>query len=463
MPERVSLPFGSEFSPGQIDLAELLQIAADHEGDGEAMSAAIRARYFAEHSKDLDPAKAEANRNKLAYNCRLSMQSYGLLGDDLRLTETGRSLYALRADDGVLHTAMARHVLLARQGMHVVQCVLDMTAAGQDVGLENLRRGLAERGVDFPAGGRHPSTIRGWLAKAGIFLKGGRRVDEARLREVLGTSPEKFSELRRLTLPQRRFLEALLNTGDEEPQPANEIARLATATHGVVFSEKALPKTVLRPLVEAGFITADKGTTGRGAKPFMVAPTEKAVRDATGPMIAQLATHSDPKLIEMLNRPLAAVLSDVGAEDKYVAGLALEALAFKLMRLLDMTYVATRLRGSATGGAEVDLIFESARLVFSRWQVQCKRTDRVSLDDVAKEVGLTHFLKSNVVVVVTTGEVGPEARRYANKIMADSNLAVVMLDGADLAAVNAAPTRIVDVFEREARHAMKLKTLVMEP
>ena len=27
------------------------------------------------------------------------------------------------------------------------------------------------------------------------------------------------------------------------------------------------------------------------------------------------------------------------------------------MRLLDMTYVATRLRGMATGGAEVDLIF----------------------------------------------------------------------------------------------------------
>jgi hypothetical protein len=30
---------------------------------------------------------------------------------------------------------------------------------------------------------------------------------------------------------------------------------------------------------------------------------------------------------------------------------ALEALAFKLMRLLDMTYVATRLRAQATGGA----------------------------------------------------------------------------------------------------------------
>jgi site-specific DNA-methyltransferase (cytosine-N4-specific) len=97
--------------------------------------------------------------------------------------------------------------------------------------------------------------------------------------------------------------------------------------------------------------------------------------------------------------------------------------------------------------------------VFSRWQVQCKNTSRVSLDDVAKEVGLTHFLKSNVIVVVTRGEVSGEARRYANKIMRDSNLALVLLDGLDLTAINRNPTAIVDVFNREARNAMKLKVL----
>ncbi|MFW5454998.1 restriction endonuclease, partial [Thioalkalivibrio sulfidiphilus] len=125
----------------------------------------------------------------------------------------------------------------------------------------------------------------------------------------------------------------------------------------------------------------------------------------------------------------------------------------------DMTYVATRLRANQTGGAEVDLVFESARLVFSRWQVQCKNTARVSLDDVAKEVGLTHFLKSNVIVMVTTGDIGGEARRYANKIMADSNLAIVMLDGGDLGAISDSPATIIRAFEREARHAMNLKKL----
>jgi hypothetical protein len=43
--------------------------------------------------------------------------------------------------------------------------------------------------------------------------------------------------------------------------------------------------------------------------------------------------------------------------------------------------------------------------------------------------------------------------------MRDSNLAIVMLDGADLAAINKNPPAIVDVFNREARNAMKLKVL----
>lgn len=95
--------------------------------------------------------------------------------------------------------------------------------------------------------------------------------------------------------------------------------------------------------------------------------------------------------------------------------------------------------------------------------MQCKNTARVSLDDVAKEVGLTAFIKSNAIVIVTTGTIGGEARRYANKIMRDSNLAVVMLDGADLDRISASAAQIIDVFNREARMAMELKRLDLDP
>ena len=69
------------------------------------------------------------------------------------------------------------------------------------------------------------------------------------------------------------------------------------------------------------------------------------------------------------------------------------------------------------------------------------------------------MLKSNVIVVVSTGAIGPEARRYANKIMTDSNLCIVMVDRDDVTRVIQNPTVIADIFDREARHAMKIKAL----
>ena len=54
-------------------------------------------------------------------------------------------------------------------------------------------------------------------------------------------------------------------------------------------------------------------------------------------MLDQLKDQTDPKLLDLLKKPLATILAELNSEDRYVAGLALEALAFKLMRLLDMT------------------------------------------------------------------------------------------------------------------------------
>ena len=190
---------------------------------------------------------------------------------------------------------------------------------------------------------------------------------------------------------------------------------------------------------------------------YSVYLTGKCNREITEPLLAQSESLVGSDLRPMLRKPMADVLAEVKAEDRHMRGLALEALAFKLMRLIDLTYVGTRLRGDETGGAEVDVIFESDRLVFSRWQVQCKNTVRVSLEDVAKEVGLTHLLKSNVVVMVSTGEIGAEARRFANVVMQDSHLCIIMVDRDDLDAIVQEPTTIVDVFNREARHAMKIK------
>jgi len=452
--QRSDLPFGSEFSPSQIDLPVLLELAESHEGDAKALQTAIQTRFFASHG-----GGDASNQKKLAMNCRLGIKAYGLIDESANLTDFGHELLALKDDAPNLYKTLAQHILLHLKGMAMVQCIRDMTVAGEKVDLTTLREGLADRGVHFPKGGKHPSMMRLWLEKAGVFVGDRWQIDEIRLKTVLGTDPADFGVLANFTEEQRAFLLALANTGVTDPQPANEIAKLAEVTYGVKFPEKSLPKLVLNALVDAGYITATKTTGGRGAKPFIVAPTKKLVVDVVTPLLDQLKDQTDPKLLELLKKPLVEILTNLESMDRYVSGLALEALAFKLMRLLDMGYVATRLRAQSTGGAEVDLIFESARLVFSRWQIQCKNTAHVSLDDVAKEVGLTHFLKSNVIVMVSTGDIGSEARRYANKIMAESNLCIVMIDRTDLDTIRTSPVHIVDAFNREAHHAMMLKKL----
>lgn len=454
MTQKSDLPFGSEFSPSQVNLADLLDLAAAHEGNLKRLQSEIQGRFFSAHG-----GGNAKNQRTLAMNCRLGMKAYGILDETGNLTDFGRELHALKTDPVMLHNALARQILLNLNGMTMVQCIRDMTAAGTQVNLTTLRDALAERGIHFPSGGKHPSMMRLWLAKAGVFVGDRWQIDDVKLSEVLGANPDDFGVLSGFTTEQRAFLLALANTGVTEPQPANQIVKLASATYGVKFPEKSLPKLVLHALENAGFISATKTTTGRGAKPFMVVPTEKLVAEVVTPLLDQLKTQIDAKALELFRKPFAEILAEIDSPDRYVGGLALEALAFKLMRILDMCYVATRLRAQATGGAEVDLIFESGRLVFSRWQIQCKNTSRVSLDDVAKEVGLTKFLKSNVIVIVSTGEIGAEARRFANKTMSDSNLCIVMIDHTDLHRIRENPVLIVDAFSREAKHAMNLKKL----
>ncbi len=448
------LPFGSEFSPSQIELPVLLEFSKEHGGNWKAFEAAVKNKYFSQNATN------DYNRGKLANNTKLGMIAYGLIDRHARLTEFGEKLYTLQGQPDKLHAELARHILLNLHGMTLVQCLQDIQSTGETVDLVKLRDWLEERGIHFPRGGKHPSMMRLWLEKAGVFTTGW-RVNAAKLQELVGAGTEEIETLASLSAEQRAFLKTLANVAGEGPFQSNEIEKLATATYGIRFNEKGLPKQVLYPLEKAGFVTLVRGTkqAGRGAKPFLVHSTEKVQKEILTPLLAQLEKQTASDLRPLLRRSMRDILDDLKAKDMHTRGLALEALAFKLMRLLDMDYVATRLRGAATGGAEVDLIFQSARLVFSRWQVQCKNTSRVNLDDVAKEVGLTHLLKSNVIVVVSTGEIGASARGYANKIMSDTNLCLVLVNGDDLLAIERNPAAIVDVFNREAVHAMQLRLL----
>lgn len=288
---RSDLPFGSEFSPQQIDLSILLEIAYRHGKDWKGFETEVRERYFSDYKT------TDYNKSKLANNTKLSMRAYGLIeGDDIQLTEFGLVLYELRNDLPSLTETFAQHILKNCQGMNFVQCILDMQSAGEEITLNTLRQWLVERGLVVPRGGKHMSTLRLWLEQAGVFIS-GYRVDESRLNALLGLAIEAFEALAGLTPEQRAFLKTLTNMGGSGPHLSNDIEKLATATYGVRYNEKNLPKQVLYPLAGAGYITLERGTkgAGRGAKPFQVSIADRLITGVITPLLEQLdqQVHAD--------------------------------------------------------------------------------------------------------------------------------------------------------------------------
>lgn len=442
-----TLPFGSEFSPDQVDLPTLLEICKNHEGNQVHIEKAIIETCYSDKTNDV---------KKIGNNCFTALRHYKILDDNGVLTEIGNNLYEHRKDN-TLYWIFAKHILLHLNGLLFIECLQDMHLAGDKVTLESMRKPIEKRGLTYPKGGKHPSVMRLWLEKTGLINKQW-KIDSDVLNKILGTE-DKTSILAGLDNFQVAFLKALINSGIKEPQSASNIVKLAQNVYGLDFPEKSLPKLVLNKLVESNLIIVQKTTQGRGAKPFLVQLHPDVDPEVILPTLAQLRKRLNKRLLELTRKPLSDILVDIKSKDTYISGLALEALAFKLMQFLDMEYMATRLRGEQTGGAEVDLLFESSRLVYSRWQIQCKNTQKVSLDPVAKEVGLTHFLKSNVILVVTTGDFTSEARKYSNAIMRDSNLNIILLNGQDLEKISQIPAMIIDILNREAKHAMDIKRI----
>lgn len=282
---RSDLPFGSEFSPSQIELPRLLDLIEQSEGNWKALEAAILAEWFSKHALGTQNQSGEYNRGKLANNCKLGLIAYGIIDREGSFTDFGRTLFDIRTDERQLYNKLATHILLNLRGMALVRCIQEMTIAGERVNLDSLRLALEERGVHFPKGGKHPSIMRLWLEKAGVFSPNKWLANESQLRMLTGTDSDEFAALARFSPQQRAFLLALANSGTTEPQPANVIRDLASATYGVRFPDKNLPQAVLNGLRDAKYITFEKTTGGRGAKPPLVTPTEKLRSEFVEPLL----------------------------------------------------------------------------------------------------------------------------------------------------------------------------------
>ncbi len=287
--------------------------------------------------------------------------------------------------------------------------------------------------------------MRQWLGRAGIVRTSDWRIDEGKLEKVLGASNETLDQLAALSPQQKAFLKTVVNLGTPGPHLSNEVERLATTTYGVRFNEKALPRQVLYPLRDAGYITLERhgGEKSHGAKPFAVTLTDKTQAELIGPLLDALDQQVGAELRPLLRKTIAQILQDVKSEDRYVKGLALEALALHIMRLVDLQYVAKAHNAIAPAKTAIDLIFRSRRLLLQRWQVTCFDGDRPATpDDLARAVGVTFLTKCRVVLFLTMQETDDEAEAYVRTIAEDTAVRLVVLGPEEIQEISSSPTRV---------------------
>ncbi len=447
-----AIPMGSEFGPNQVDLVRVLELARQYEGDDETFTNALAVEYNR-------PAKT-------AKNTILSMRKYLLIDDSDQLTEVSHALLALQSQPIELYTAFARHILLNLRGIEVVNAIDTLIKSGERPTQLSIAEMLHAQGIYVPPSSTHISKLCGWLRLAGVFSCDGNFecLEMERVTQLIGANQQETDLLAEMPEDQRAVLKALCNLPmetipDEEPLQGNKIKEYAEELYGTSFDPKSFKGDVLEPLQTAGYITLVNPSKVTG-KSYLVYRTEKFANEYLTALVDSLA-NTGLAVRQLLRKPLSEILQEMQAEDTGTKGKALEALSFYFMRLLGLEFKAWRKRGKKASGFEVDVIVEGTRLVFSRWQIQCKNTPdgKVSLEDIAKEVGLSIQLKSNVILVVTTGQFSRDALIYADDVMQDTHLNIVTLDKRDLNILTASPLAIVEILNKKARRAMELKTL----
>lgn len=451
-----------QFSPEQINLRRVLELAEEHDGDRFRLVEAIRVEFFATKAeRRLDPDERMEQQQTLAYNATLGMRSYGLIDRKTnRLTDLGKELLAI-PDDAELARAFARHILRDLHGLEVLEAIRAIQDRFETPTKETIVAELATRGFKLPRATTYHLTLIAWLRQAGV-VGTGYDIDDDVVEAIAGASLATRDEWASLTRQQRALLQTLRRLADfsgTEPQPAKVVLDHAETEHGRIFPDAQLRRDVYRPLEERGWVTLTLASKGRGGKSGTIAPTTKLLEIdlETLPSEGDLGIPAD--LRPKLNTPLATIEADLKSSNTHVKGIALELLALRVARDATLVPLRFRLRAAkTTGGGEVDLIAEGVHLHFSRWLFQCKNTAVVRLHDLAKEIGMAVLLRAHVVVLVTTGRFAQSVITYANEIADTQHLQVVLIDKDTLARYRrGGPAALMDFLHGRAEATMRLK------
>ncbi len=192
--------------------------------------------------------------------------------------------------------------------------------------------------------------------------------------DLLSVDADIIDELYSLPPEQKFFLLSLVSLGATEYIPSNKIAKHTRSVFKIRLTIKNLVKDILEPLENIGLIETRKMTSGRGAKPHDVQLTQKGRIEILRPIIENLA-HITELTTSEIDQPFEDIVTNLTSEDKHIKGKALEIFAVWIIRLLGLRFTEWRMQSyQSTGGGEVDVMAASDKIVYNRWQIQCKNT-----------------------------------------------------------------------------------------
>jgi hypothetical protein len=467
--EPLRLPAGAEFSPGQIELRELLELAGTHKGDRAALREAIRERWFSDAAPKLahDPAARLEQQLKRAGNVVIGLKNYGLYDSKTRaLAPLGEQLRATASDDE-MHELLARHILLNLHGDLVMKAIRSLKKRDIKPTKLNLMSQLRQDGLTLPPATTHHTVLLDWLEEAGVVSRTSKQaipseIDEAVLEKIIGGSSGVIHEVISLPKAQRAYLDTVhcLVTGRGVSEvETRQVDALAVETYGDIFGPEDRRKASIRdPLVERGWIEVAGTGGGRGGKSGTIKPTQKLLKLDPELFRRPATLGLPPDVTDQLDTPLVKIYENLSSDDTHVKGLALELLAVNMAYDLGLQPVAFRLRAEeTTGRTEVDLMAEGVGRQFSRWVFQCKNTASVDVKVVAREIGLADILHAHVAVIVTTGKFTRDTPAVRAALARATEKQVVLVDGKTIEKYKSDPKSLVEYFNARSVETMETK------
>lgn len=462
--ETKRLPSFNDFSPGILkDVRRPLEIVKKSNGNRATAVVEFANAFF----------NGVSNKRSTT-NIPTTLTSLGLINSStFTLTDVGEIVLNCGSKTKAA-AELVRHVYTNLNGDLVVQAVKELENRAHSGDFKTvLKSQLKTLGVaDLANATTDHTTLVNWMIEAEIVEKDGRcrRVNDHKLKALVGISASEYDELSLMDGGQRIFLRELskLTRLEDTPVAVSHLINQCLAIAPHLYREDQFRQQIITPLEINGWIKTSNTTGGRGSKSGNVHATKK-LKDIPVSFHAKTFEGALPQdLRKHLTMPFTEVLEYVNSDDKHKRGIGLELLSLRMLLDLGLEPVALRERSKvSTASAEIDLIAEGLHLHFSRWLVQCKHYKKsdnpVRLADLAKEVGMAIYLKAHVILIATTTRFTQDAINYAHSIQQSTHLQFVLIDGQTITKYTKhGPKALFEYVINNASDVMKSKKVQLE-